>query len=304
MLEQLCNKRIPCKVIVRRPLDNLYGKRVEQIIINSIEATSDWSDALNGVDVVIHLAARAHIMKDDATDALSEYSKVNTEGTLQLAQQAANHGVKHFIFLSSVKVYGESTTESSPYSEDSELLTDDPYGISKKKAEIGLKQLAAQTAMEVVIIQPPLVYGEGVKVNFLSLIKLADTPLPLPFLTIHNHRSMIYLGNLVNFIVHSMNHPLAGNNTFLVSDGDDVSLARLLGILRDKQGRQRRLFPVPKLLFLLLGHLIGKPGVVDRLVGDLQVDISKARQLLDWQPPFTVEGGLAQTVQSYKKGKL
>ena len=115
---------------------------------------------------------------------------------------------------------------------------------------------------------------------------------------------MIYLGNLVNFIVHSMNHPLAGNNTFLVSDGDDVSLARLLGILRDKQGRQRRLFPVPKSLFLLLGQLIGKPGVVDRLVGDLQVDISKARQLLDWQPPFTVEGGLAQTVQSYKKGKL
>ena len=301
LLRYLASNSIPYKSAVRNLLSESRG--AHDVVVGTIDETTDWSSALKDVDVVVHLAARAHLMKDVAFDPTVEYRRVNTEGTLNLARQAVDAGVRRFIFISSVKVYGESTTDTSPYLEQSLCLPEDPYGISKKEAEGRLKELSKQSGMEVVIIQPPLLYGAGVKANFLNLIKMADTPLPLPFQAIHNHRSMVYLGNLVDFIAHCLGHPAAANQTFLVSDNDDLSLAKLITLIRRHLGRQSRLFSVSPFTFRFLGTLTCKSGVIDRLVGDLRVDCSRARTLLGWQPPYSVEQGIADTINGYLKSK-
>ena len=267
------------------------------VVVGNIDGTTDYSSALNGVDVVVHAAARAHIMRDEVSDPLAEYRKVNVEGTLNLAKQAVAAGVKRFVFISSVNVHGISSLE--PYIENDELAARDPFSVSKNEAEEGLRLLAQETGLEVVIIRPPLVYGPGVKANFLSLIKLSATKLPLPFGAVNNHRSMVYVGNLVSFIIHCLQHPAAANQTFLVSDGEDVSLRNLVTYIRLCLGRSPRLLPVPVGLFKLVGALTGKRGVVDRLVGDLQVDSTKARTLLEWVPPFTVSQGIEATVADF-----
>ncbi len=269
------------------------------VVVGNIDGTTDYSAALNGVDVVVHAAARAHIMRDEVADPLAEYRKVNVEGTLNLAKQAVAAGVKRFIYISSIKVNGESTTGLSAFTEADSAKPEDPYGVSKREAEEGLRLLAQETGLEVVIIRPPLVYGPGVKANFLSLVKLSATGLPLPFGSVNNHRSMVYVGNLVSFIIHCIRHPAAANETFLVSDGEDVSLRNLVTYIRLCFGRSPRLLPVPVGLFKLAGALTGKRGMVDRLVGDLQVDSSKARSLLGWVPPYTVEQGIAATVADF-----
>jgi nucleoside-diphosphate-sugar epimerase len=271
----------------------------DDVVVGNIDGTTDYSSALSGVNVVVHAAARAHIMRDEVADPLAEYRQVNVEGTLNLAKQAVAAGVKRFVYISSIKVNGESTTRLPAFTESDSVKPEDPYGVSKQEAEEGLRLLAQETGLEVVIIRPPLVYGPGVKANFLSLVKLSATGFPLPFGSVNNKRSMVYVGNLVDLIVRCIDHPSAADETFLLSDGDDVSLRSLLTGIRSAMGRSPRLVPVPVGLFKLAGALTGKRGVVDRLVGDLQVDSSKARSLLSWVPPYTVEQGIAATVADF-----
>jgi nucleoside-diphosphate-sugar epimerase len=267
------------------------------VVVGNIDGTTDYLSALNGVDVVVHAAARAHVMRDEVADTLAEFRKVNVDGTLNLARQAAAAGVKRFVFISSIGVHGLNS--SRPFTETDSEAPHDAYAISKYEAEQGLRKLATETGLEVVIIRPPLVYGGAAPGNFRSLINLASKPIPLPFASVNNKRSMVYVGNLVDLIVRCIHHPSAANETFLVSDGDDVSLRSLLTMMRSAMGRSARLVPVPVGLFKLAGALTGKRGVVDRLVGDLQVDSSKARTLLEWVPPFTVSQGIEATVADF-----
>ena len=268
-------------------------------IIRIMDDSTNWSEALLGISVVIHCAARAHIMNEVVSDPLTEYRRVNVDGTLNLALQAAEAGVKRFIYISSIKVNGESTTASLAFTEKDIPNPLDPYGVSKYEAEEGLKKIAADSDIEVVIIRPPLVYGAGVKANFLNLLKLSNSKFPLPFGLIKNKRSMVYVENLVDFIVKCIDHPAAANQTFLVSDNHDLSLHNLLVLMRKSMGQSSKLVPVPVFLFNLAGYLFRKKDVVDRLVGDLQVNPSKAMTLLDWKPPYTVEHGIKATVDSF-----
>jgi UDP-glucose 4-epimerase len=269
--------------------------------IKAMSQNVDYSDCLANQHVVIHCAARVHVMNDDSLDPLSSFREVNTAGSLNLARQAAESGVKRFIFISSIKVNGELTSVDSKFTSGDELRPEDPYGISKSEAEEGLLEIAKETGMEVVIIRPPLVYGPGVKGNFLNLLKLLKLPIPLPFGSIDNKRSMVYLDNLVDLIITCIDHPNAANRVFLASDGDDLSLARLLILIRRAMSKSPLLLPVPMGLFKLLGKLSGKSAVVDRLIGNLQVDSGDAKALLGWQPPYTVEQGIKATVDDFLK---
>ena len=300
IISALDKKNIKHVDVLRSKINN-PGKGQYQV--DSIDGDTTWENAFDKVNVVVHTAARAHIMNDEVLDPLTEYRAVNTEGTLNLARQAATNGVKRFIFVSSIKVNGEATSGTKPFTEQILPEPQDPYGISKMEAEDGLRILASETGMEVVIIRPPLVYGPNVKANFLNLMKLADTGIPLPFGAINNKRSMVYVENLVDFIIKCIDHPAAANQTFLISDDKDLSLTGLLKLIRSAFGRSLRLLPVPALLFHIVGKITGKTAVVDRLIGDLQVDSSKAENLLGWTPPFTVEEGIKATVTSYSKGK-
>lgn len=267
------------------------------VVVGNIDGTTDYSSALHGVDVVVHAAARAHIMRDEVANPLAEYRKVNVEGTLNLAKQAVAAGVERFVFISSIGVHGLNS--SRPFKETDTEAPHDAYAVSKYEAEQGLRKLANQTGLEVVIIRPPLVYGGAAPGNFRSLINLANKSVPLPFGSVNNHRSMVYVGNLVSFIIRCIQHPAAANQTFLVSDAEDVSLRKLVAYIRLCLGRSPRLLPVPVGLFKLAGAVTGRRGIVDRLVGDLQVDSSKARTLLEWVPPFTVNQGIEATVADF-----
>lgn len=257
-------------------------------------AHSHCKMALQGIDIVIHCAARVHMMDESSSDPLAAFREVNTFGTLNLAKQAAAAGVKRFIFLSSIKVNGESTLVDKPFKYDDVAKPEDAYGISKAEAEAGLKQIAAETGMEVVIIRPPLVYGPGVKANFAAMLKLAQKNLPLPLGAIHNKRSLVALDNLVDLIVTCIDHPKAANQTFLVSDDQDISTTELLKLMTRAAGKKPWLLPVPMSWLKLAGKLTGKQAVIDRLCGNLQVDINHTKQTLGWTPPVTVEEGIAR----------
>lgn len=260
--------------------------------ISSIDSATDWKSALEGQNVVIHTAARAHIMKDEVADPLAEYRKVNVDGTLNLARQAFSGGVKRFIFISSIKVNGEQTPLGKPFSAEDPPSPEDAYGISKYEAEQGLRELAAETGMEVVIIRPPLVYGPRVKGNFASLLKLTLKRLPLPLGCVNNQRSMVYVQNLVDLIVTCIDHPKAANQVFLASDDEDVSTSDLLIRLGQAANRPARLINVPVRFLKLCARLLGKEAAIDRLTGSLQVDISHTKATLDCKPPYTVDEGL------------
>jgi len=255
--------------------------------------------ALDGVQVVIHAAARVHVMNETAVDALAEFRKVNVEGTLRLAQRAAASGVKRFIFVSSIKVNGESTVVGKPFKADDRPNPQDPYGVSKYEAEEGLKQLGRDTGMEVVIIRPPLVYGPGVKANFLSMLTWLSKGIPLPLGAIRNQRSLVSIGNLVSLIVTCIDHPAAANQTFLVSDGEDLSTTQLLRRLSKALGKPARLLPLPEWLLKLVASALGKQAVAQRICGSLQVDISKNRELLGWIPPVNMDKAMHQTAGHY-----
>jgi nucleoside-diphosphate-sugar epimerase len=294
-------KKLPDFRVVSAVRSAVASVSDDVMAVGDINGTTDYSAVLTGVDFVIHAAARAHIMRDEVPDPLVEYRKVNVEGTLNLARQAASAGVKRFIYISSIKVNGESTTGLPAFTEADAAAPDDTYGVSKQEAEDGLRLLGQKVGMEVVIIRPPLVYGSGVKANFLSLMRLSAIGLPLPFGSVSNYRSMVYVENLVDFIIRCIGHPLAANQTFLVSDGEDVSLRQLITEIRLAMGKSPALLPVPVALLRLLGKLTGKSGVVDRLVGDLQIDSSKARNMLDWIPPYTFRQGIAETVKNFNE---
>ncbi|WP_395603013.1 UDP-glucose 4-epimerase family protein [Pseudomonas sp. B21128] len=263
----------------------------------------DWQDALEQVDVVVHSAARVHVMHESAVDPLAEFRRVNVEATLNLARQAARAGVKRFIFISSIKVNGEYTRAGCAFSADDTPAPVDPYGISKLEAELGLKALATTTGMEVVIIRPVLVYGPGVKANFLSMIRWLERGVPLPFGAVHNKRSLVSLDNLIDFIVTCIEHPGAANQTFLVSDGRAVSTTELLRCIAVALNRSATLLPLPVGLMSAAAKLIGKDAVAQRIFGSLEVDISKNLQLLGWVPPVDFRCALDATVKPFLESR-
>lgn len=254
---------------------------------------------LDGIDVIVHAAARVHIMNNHTADSLKEFRLVNTEGTLNLARQAAAAGVKRFVFISSIKVNGEGTPLGQPYTAEDVPDPSDPYGISKMEAERGLRVLARETGMEVVIIRPVLVYGPGVKANFRSMMNWLNKGMPLPLGAIHNQRSLVALDNLVDLIVTCIDHPLAANQTFLVSDGEDLSTTELLQRMGQALDKPVRLLPIPPSLLTIGAGLLGRKDVAKRLCGSLQVDISKARSVLGWKPPVSVDAALRKTAQHF-----
>lgn len=250
---------------------------------------------LNGVSVVVHAAARVHVMKETADDALAEFRKVNVEGTLRLARHAAASGVRRFIYISSIKVNGERTVLGRLFKAQDVPAPLDPYGLSKHEAEEILKELSASTGMEIVIIRPPLVYGPGVKANFLSLLRWLQRGVPLPLGAINNRRSLVSIGNLIDLIVVCIDHSAAGGNTFLVSDGEDLSTTQLLRRLGAALGIKVCLLPVPAWLLNPLITMLGKRVIVRRLCDSLQVDISKNNEVLGWTPPVKVDRAMRQT---------
>lgn len=269
--------------------------------IGALSSTTDWQTALKEVHEIVHLAARVHVMDDQSADPLTEFRRVNVEGTAHLARQAAAAGVRRFVFLSSVKVNGEATQEGHPFAVSDMPAPEDPYGVSKHEAEQLLRQIAEETGMEVVIIRPPLVYGPGVKANFASMMRWLSRGIPLPLAAVtHNRRSLVALDNLVDLIVTCLVHPAAANRTFLVSDGEDLSTAELLRRMGRALGRPARLFAVPVPLLKVGADLVHKPGIYQRLCGSLQLDISKTRELLGWTPPLSVDEGLRQAAKGFR----
>lgn len=285
----------------------------ESFAVGSIGPHTNWSDSLRDIDTVIHLAARVHVMNDRIENPVAAYREVNTAGTELLAKEAAKSGARRFIYLSTIKVNGEETglrTKASGlkaknlnkyFSESDIPHPKDPYAISKWEAEDVLRTISSETLMEVVIVRPPLVYGPGVKANFLNLLKIADKGIPLPLGSINNARSFVSLDNLIDFITCCIKHPAAAGETFLVSDGEDLSTPELIKKIAQFMGRPCRLFPFPPNLLHIVGKLIGKSDMIDRLTGSLQVDISKAQNVLGWKPPMSVDAGLRKTVDWYKK---
>ena len=271
----------------------LYGLEADFTEISSIQPH------VKDIEAVVHCAARVHQVQEQATNPLAEYRRVNTEATLQLAQTMANAGVKRFIFLSSVKVNGEFTEHGQVFRADDLIDTQDPYGISKWEAEQGLRDIAAKTGMEVVIIRPPLVYGPGVKANFLTMMQWLQKGIPLPLGSIHNRRSFVALPNLVDFISLCVTHPQAANQTFMISDQHDLSTTELLRGLGQALDRPARLLPVPQALLEMGLKVIGKAGIAQRLCSNLAVDASPATQLLGWKPPVTVQQGLQLTADHF-----
>lgn len=269
-------------------------------IVESIDGSTDWAEGVQECSTVIHLAARVHVMHEKATNPLAEFRRVNVEGTLALAQQAAIAGVQRFIFLSSIKVNGEQTVSGQCFVPSDGPNPSDPYGISKSEAEEGLRRISEKTGMEVVIIRPVLVYGPGVKANFLAMMHWLSRGVPLPLGGImENRRSLVFLDNLVDLIVTCIDHPSAANQTFLVSDDDDMSTTALLRRMAAALGKPARLIPVPARLIILGARMIGRPDIAQRLCGSLRVDISKTKALLGWSPPVGVDEGLRRTAEHW-----
>jgi UDP-glucose 4-epimerase len=261
-------------------------------------STANLAGVAAGCQIVVHTAARVHVMGDSGPSALAEYRRVNVEGTLNLAREAARSGVRRFIFLSSIKVNGESTAAGARFRETDDANPQDPYSVSKWEAEAGLRELCARAGMEYVVVRPPLVYGPGVRANFLALATAVKRGIPLPLGAVQNRRSLIATDNLVSFLQQCLEHPAAANETFLVSDGQDLSTAELVRGMAAALHRPARLLPVPCGLLRVAGSLTGRQLQIQRLLENLQIDIGKARQQLSWSPPFTVQQGLQHALRN------
>ncbi|MEJ8825637.1 SDR family oxidoreductase [Variovorax humicola] len=262
------------------------------------DAATDWSEALRGVSAVVHCAARVHVMKDGAADPLEEFRTVNCYGTLSLARQAAAAGVRRLVYVSSIGVNGAETVEG-PYSAADAPAPHSPYAVSKLDAELGLGVITKTTDLEVVIVRPPLVYGPCAPGNFRSLVRLLLRGVPLPLGAVRNRRSYVALDNLADFLITCVKHPAAANQTFLVSDGEDLSTTDLLRRMAKALGKSPHLIPVPPVFLALGARLVGRPEIAQRLCGSLQVDISKSRELLNWSPPISVDEGLKRAAKGY-----
>lgn len=270
----------------------------DAVAVGEIGPATDWRAALEGVGAVVHLAARTHVLRETAPNPLAAYLRVNAEGTERLARSAAANGVRRLVFLSSVKVSGEGTGER-PYTEDDPPRPEDAYGVSKREAEQVLARVASDTGLETVVLRPPLVYGPGVKANFLRLMRFVARGFPLPLGAVVNRRSLIYAGNLAHAIVTALDAPAAAGRTYLVSDGEDVSTPELVRRLAQALGVKPRLLPVPLAALRLAAAVSGKRAELARLTGSLQVDSSRIRRELAWRPPYTLSQGLDQTARWY-----
>lgn len=303
LIHTLLNFDYNIKTVTRLQQGSLHEfpcKNCETFTIEESKTDLGLMDAMSNVDTVIHLAARVHVMDDPESNLLAAFRKVNVEGTKRLVELAIAAKVKRFIFISSLHVNG-AVSSDYPFSEKDKLNPSSPYAISKWEAEQYLNEVAKKTDMEIVIIRPPLVYGPGVKANFLSLLKLTKTGLPLPVGLLRSKRSMIGVNNLVDFIICCIEHPKAADETFLISDDDDISTKELFVKLIKLFGKRPLLLPIPPKILYILGSLLGKKAIVDRLCASLQVDITKAKTLLNWKPIQTLEDGFKETVERYKK---
>lgn len=286
------------RVALRKPRELTGG--VESVVVGEINSATDWSSALLDVSVVIHLAARVHVMNDTSADPLTEFRKVNVQGTENLARQAAQAGVRRLVYVSSIKVNGEETAGHQSYTEQDMPSPRDPYGVSKWEAEQVLQRVARETGLEVVVVRPPLVYGPGVKGNFISLLAAVSKGLPLPLAGADNARSLVYVGNLADALIACATHPAAAGQTYLVSDGEPVSTATLVEKLAGALGCRNRSFYFPPVLMRTAAALLGRSAQVDRLFGSLQVNDEKIRRELGWVPPYTLEQGLRATAEWYR----
>lgn len=289
---ELSRRRMACRPASRRAASGFHA-------VGDIGAATDWTAGLQGIDTVVHLAARVHVMNDPAADPLAAFRAANVDATLNLARQAASSGVKRFVFLSSIKVNGESTAPGKPFTASDIPHPEDPYGRSKLEAEEALLQLERDTDMEIVIIRPPLVYGPGVKANFAIMMKWVERGIPLPLGAVSNKRSLIFVGNLVDFIILCVDHPDVAGHTFLVGDDDDLSVAELLRRLSLAMGRKARLLPVPASLLKMGASILGRHAAAQRLLGGLQVDIRETQEVTGWKPPFSVDEGLKRTAGAF-----
>jgi UDP-glucose 4-epimerase len=292
---ELQHRGMEYRPVSRQPRDGFHAS-------GTMDEATDWTSALIGLDAVVHLAARVHVMKDSVADPLAAFRAANVATTLNLAKQAAASGVKRFVFISSIKVNGEATAPGRPFTAGDVPHPGDPYGVSKHEAEQALFALGSETGMEIVIIRPPLVYGPGVKANFASMMRLVKKAyIPLPFGGIANRRSLVFVGNLVDFILLGTDHPAAAGKIFLVSDGTDLSLGELLRKLGKKMGRKIWVPDVPARLIEASLTAVAGRAVVQRLFGSLQVDITDTRALTGWTPPYTVDEGLRRTAEAFLK---
>lgn len=288
----LMNSAVQLTMLSRRPVQAPAARQ----LVMDLSADTDLSMALQNTDVVIHTAARVHMMQDDAADPLAEFRRVNTQVTLNIARQSADAGVRRFIFLSSIKVMGEENQGGEPFRADQPARPMDPYAQSKYEAEQGLLQIGRETGMEIVIIRPPLIYGKGVKANFQKLILLMQKQIPLPFRWVNNRRSLVALPNLISLIECCMTHPAAANQIFLVSDHHDLSTAELMTLIAAAGGKKACLLPFPPVLLRTIATWFGKKAAIDRLCGDLRIDVVPTMELLQWQPPFSPNVVITQTV--------
>ena len=271
---------------------------LEWVVLHDRSTEHETDEALQGVQVVVHLAARIHVMVDDASNPLQEFQRVNVDWTERLAARAAAQGVLRFVYLSSVKVNGEQTVV--PFTEQDSPKPQDPYGVSKWEAEQALARVSTQTGMETVVVRSPLVYGPGVRGNFLQLLNILLRGIPLPLASIRNQRSLVYLGNLVDALAQCIQNPRATGRTYLVRDGEDLSTPELVRRLSIAMGSRMYLWPCPTSLLYWMGQVVGKRGMIDRLVGSLQVNSSKIQTELGWRPPFTVDAGLSETATWFR----
>ena len=299
LLKRLVKDGFETRASLRSQVSNLPGG-IQSILIDGMTASTDWSLALKGVQEVVHCASRVHVMQDDAAETLQIFRQVNVDGTLNLATQAAQAGVRRFVFVSSIKVNGEATQLGHPFTAYDVAAPLDPYGLSKLEAELGLREIEAQSSMEVVIVRPPLVYGPGVKANFASMMRWVASGIPLPLGSVYNSRSLVAVDNLVDFLVTCLRHHAAAGHTFLVSDGEDISTTELLRRTAKAMDKFYFLLPVPVSMLEFGAALLGKREVAQRLLSSLQVDIKKTRCLLAWSPPLTLDEGLKKAVEGMK----
>jgi nucleoside-diphosphate-sugar epimerase len=300
LVERLAREGVETRASVRRN-DVFVPAGIHTVLVEDLTTNTDWSLALRGVEVIVHTAARVHVMNDVTNDPLTEFRRVNVQGTLNLARQAVAAGVRRFVFISSIKVNGEATELGFPFTAGEKPAPLDPYGVSKMEAEQGLREIGVQTGLEVVIIRPPLVYGFGVKANFAALMRVVQRRWVLPLGAVHNKRSLVALDNLVDFIVTCITHPKAAQHIFLVSDGHDLSTTELAHGLAQAAGVSARFIPVPMWVLQAAAAIVGKGDVAKRLCGNLQVDTSEAQSLLGWIPPISVEEGLLKAVKGMQK---
>jgi nucleoside-diphosphate-sugar epimerase len=281
-----------------RPPRRTLSAEVPLVSIAGLEADTDWTPALSRVHTVVHLAAQVP-MVPEPVDALRHYRRTNVAGTINLARQAADRGIRRFIFVSSIKVNGETSAADRPFTAELEPAPEDHYGVAKLEAENGLREVAQRGGMQWVVVRPPLVYGPGVKGNFHAMMRWVYSGVPLPLGAIHNRRSLIALDNLVDVLVSCIDHPAAANQTFLASDSEDLSTTELLRRVARALGRSPRLLPVPRRVLMLGAQLLGKQALSRRLCESLYMDSSKTRTLLGWSPRLSVDEGLRIAAEEF-----